>query len=110
MRKDGALFRKPLGMFFLLLQERFRYKKRKIGVNVSGRLEHIVQSALHLFPDRITVRLDHHAAAHGAVLGKTGTLDDLVVPLGIVFRTFWKGFTHIVALLVALSLNCKNKN
>src|SRR5438309_2282900 len=102
MRYNSALFCKPLGMFLLFLEERFRYKQRKIGVDMASRLEHIVQRPLHFFPDRITIGLYDHTAAHGAVFSQTRSLDDLVVPLGIIFRTFRKGFAHIVALSFTL--------
>ena len=59
--------------------------KRKIGVLVSSILEHLVQHALHVFPQRIAPRLDHHAAAHRRVLRQIGPLDDLLIPLRIIF-------------------------
>ncbi len=45
-------------------------------------LEHPVELALHVFPDAVAPRLDDHAAAHVAVFGEVGGLDDLLVPLG----------------------------
>src|SRR6185503_6863520 len=95
MRDDSAFLGKTLGMLLFFFEKRFRYKKREVSVLMACRLEHIVQCTLHLFPDRVTIRFDHHTAAHGAVLGQTGAFHDLVVPLGIILRSFWKGFAHI---------------
>jgi len=35
-----------------------------------------------------------YVPGYGPVLGQAGTFDDLVIPLGIVFRSFWKSFRH----------------
>jgi hypothetical protein len=56
----------------------------KVRVLMPGRLEHVVECPLHVFPQRIAPRLDHHAAAHGRVLGEIRRPDDLLVPLGVV--------------------------
>ena len=74
MGDDGAFLGKALGVLLFLFEKRFGDEKREVGVLVPGRLEHIVQGPLHLFPDRIAVRLDDHAAADGGVLGQVGPL------------------------------------
>ena len=68
-----------------LLQEAHRNEQREVGVLVPGLLEHRVEPPLHVLPDRVAPRLDDHAAADVGVLGQVGRLDDLLVPLGIVF-------------------------
>ena len=94
MRDHSAFFGEALRMLFFFLQERFRHEERKVGILMPGRLEHIVQGSLHLFPDRKAVRLDHHAAANGRILGEVRAFHDLVVPLGVVLRPLWKCFRH----------------
>src|SRR5215467_1484998 len=94
MRDNGAFFGKTFGVFLFFFEEGFRHEEREVSVLMTRRLEHVVQRSLHLFPYRKTIRLDHHAAANGRVFRQAGPLNDLVVPLGIVFRTLWKGFTH----------------
>ena len=56
----------------------------KYAFSCPGRLEHPVELALDVLPDRVAPRLDDHAAADGRVLGQVGGPDDLLVPLGIV--------------------------
>jgi hypothetical protein len=62
-------------------------EEREIGVDMAGGLEHVVQSALHLLPDGVAMRLDHHAAAHIAVLGQVGLQHQVIVPLRVVHVT-----------------------
>ena len=76
---------KPSTCSRLLLQEAQRDEQREVGVLVPGGLEHRVEPPLDVLPDRVAPRLDHHAAADVGVLGQVGRLDDLLIPLGIVF-------------------------
>jgi len=62
---DGALLGKALDVLGLAAQERFGDEERKIGVDVAGGLEHVVELTLYLFPDGVAVGLDDHASAHG---------------------------------------------
>jgi hypothetical protein len=48
-------------------------------------LEQAIEPALHLFPESIAIWLDDHAAADGGVFRETGILNDIEIPLGIVF-------------------------
>ena len=59
----------------------------EIGVLHACFLEHFVQHALHLFPNCIAVRLDYHTATHCRLFGQIRLNHDVVVPLGIVFRS-----------------------
>jgi hypothetical protein len=80
-----ALLGEALDVRRLLLEERQRDEQREVRVDVAGVLEHAVEDPLHVLPQRVAPRLDHHAAAHRRVLGQVGGLDDLLVPLGVVF-------------------------
>ena len=95
MRDNGAFLGKAFRVFLFFFEKRFGNEQGKVRINMPGRFEHIVERPLHLFPDRVTVRLDDHAAADGRILSEVSTLDDLVVPLGIVLRSCWKPFCHI---------------
>ena len=98
VRDDGALLREPLDVRGLLLQERQRNEQREIRVLVARRLEHVVERALHVLPERVAPGADDHAAAHGRVLGEIGAGNDLLVPLGVVLaarrRDGGPGFVH----------------
>jgi hypothetical protein len=48
-------------------------------------LKHVIELALHPFPDAKTVGFDDHATAYGAVGGQIGVFDDVEVPLTVVF-------------------------
>jgi hypothetical protein len=43
-----------------------------VRVLVSSGLDAFIELALDRFPDRVAVRLDHHRAANGRVLGESG--------------------------------------
>ena len=64
----------------LLLQVRLRDEQREVHVLVTGALDHVVERALDVLPQRKAVRTDDHAAAYGRVVGKLGTTDDVRVP------------------------------
>ncbi len=85
VRDDRALLREPFDVLGFLLEERLRDEQREVGVLVARGLEHAVEHALDVFPDRVAPRLDHHAAAHRRRLCEIGGADHLLVPLGVVF-------------------------
>ena len=62
----------------------------KVSVLVTGFLEHPVKCGLHVLPYRVPPRLDHHTAADWRHLRQIGGLDDLLIPLGIVFFASWR--------------------
>ena len=74
------LGREALDVLGFLVQEALGDEQREVGVHVPGRLEHVVERALHPLPDAVAVRADDHAAAHGRVVGQLGAQDDFVVP------------------------------
>lgn len=66
---------------------------------MSGRLKHIVELPLHLFPYCISIRLYYHTAAHGRLFGEVGLYDQIVIPLRIIFAPFgqlFQFFCHIL--------------
>src|ERR1043166_1967532 len=109
MRNHRAFFCEPFGVLFLFFKKRFLDKKREVSIHVSRRLEHVIQSPLHLFPDRKTVRLYHHTATNGGVFCQIGAFDDLVIPLGIIFRSFWKSLAHMKCLATEYTENTEIK-
>ena len=82
---DRALLREALHVFGLLLQEGLGDEQREVGIAVARLLEHGVEVALDVLPDRVAPRLDDHAPTDGRVLGEVGGADDLLVPLRVVF-------------------------
>ena len=103
MRHHRALLGEALYVVGLLAEKRLGYEQREIGVLVTGILEHLVERPLHFLPDRIAVRLDDHAAAHGRILGQAGLHDQIVIPLGVVFlprSQFLELLCHILSILV----------
>ena len=94
MGNHRALLGETRHMFGLAAEERFRDEEREVCVLHACRLEHIVQDALHLFPDCISVRLDHHASAHGALFCQIGLDNQIVIPLRIILGTLRNLFCH----------------
>ena len=74
-------------MLGLAAEEALGDEEREIGVLHAGFLEHAVQHALHFFPYRIAVGLDYHTAANGRLFGQIRFYHDVIIPLGIVFRS-----------------------
>jgi hypothetical protein len=64
---------------------RQRNEQREIAVLDARFLDARVHQLLDAFPDAVTPRLDHHAAAHAGFLGKLGLGDHRLIPLGEVF-------------------------
>ena len=85
VRDDGALLREALDVLGLFFEEALGDEQRKVRVLVAGVLEHAVERALDVLPDRVAPRLDHHAAADVGILGEVGALHDLLVPLRVIF-------------------------
>ena len=81
----GTLFGESLDVLRLLLQVAHGDKEGEIGVLVAGFLEHAVEHGLHIFPESVTPRFDHHAASDAwRGFGQVGGLDHLLVPLRVV--------------------------
>ena len=77
-----ALLGKSFHVLGLFLEEAERDEEGKVGVDVTRRLEHRVELALHIFPDPPAPRLDDHAAADVGIFGQVGSFDHMLIPLG----------------------------
>ena len=82
---DGTFLGEAIDVRGFLLNVANRNEEREVGVHMAGLLEHRVEVALDVLPEGVAPRLDDHAAADGAILGQVGVLDDLEVPLRVVF-------------------------
>ena len=72
---DGELGRESLDVLRLLVEEGLGNEDGEVGVLVARLLEHAVEGRLDVLPERVAVRLDHHAAADRRVLGELAGLD-----------------------------------
>ena len=63
VRHHRAFLGEALHVRRFLLEITQRNEERKIRVPMSGRLEHGIELALHVFPNAVAPRTDHHAAA-----------------------------------------------
>ena len=84
VRHHGALLGESGHVLCFFAEEGFRNEEGEICVLYSGFLKGFVQDGLHLFPDGIAVRLDHHAAADGGLFGQICLDYYVVIPLGII--------------------------
>ena len=85
MRNDRAFLGEAFHVFGFFCEITQRNKQREIGVAMSGGVKHRVELALHVFPDPVAPRPNHHAAAHVGRLGHFGRADDLLIPLRKIF-------------------------
>ena len=72
MGDHRAFLGEALDVLGFLFEEAQRDEEREVGVLVAGGLEHAVQHALDVLPERVAPGLDDHAAAHGRGLGQVG--------------------------------------
>ena len=99
MSHYGTFLCKTLDMFSLTAEVRLWDKQWEVGILHTSLLEHSVKHALHLFPDSIAVRLDHHTATHSRLLCEVGLYNQVVIPLRVVLGTaghFFQFFCHIL--------------
>ena len=94
VRDDRAFLGEPFRHVLFLGQETHGDEEGEIGVDVALLLEEAVEPPLHLFPDRVAVGLDDHAAADVRVVGQAGVPDDVQVPLGVVDFAGGDDFGH----------------
>jgi hypothetical protein len=85
-RHPGAFGGETLDVVRFLLQEALRNEEGKVGVLVAEGLDPSVGLGLKIFPDRVSIRADDHAALDRAVVGKLGLEDNIEIPLGKVHR------------------------
>ena len=90
VRDDCAFLREAFDMFCFLLKIRERNEQWEVGVLVARDLEHAIKHALDIFPERITPRLNDHAAAHIAGLCEFGCAHHLLIPLGVILLASWR--------------------
>ena len=96
MRDHCHFLGEAFDMLSLALEIRQRDEDREIGVFMPGRLDPVVEQALHPLPDAEAPRADHHAAAHARFLGHFGGTDDILVPgREIVFAPGVQGMADI---------------
>ena len=65
MRDHGTFLGKTFDVLCFFFQETHGNKQRKVSILMTSVLEHLVEDALHIFPNRIAPWLDDHAASHG---------------------------------------------
>ena len=104
MRHYGAFLGEPFYVGGFLTEEGFRDEDGEIGVLVAGFLEHVVQLPLHPFPDAEAIGFDDHTAPYGGVLGQVGVLDDIEVPLGVIFVSGGNGTGHIMNYCLCINV------
>ena len=78
---------KPLDVLSFLLKKAHGDEQGEISILVPCRLEHVIQRPLHILPQSITPRLDHHTASDRTVFGQVRGADHLLVPFRVVLST-----------------------
>ena len=81
----GAFFGEAFDVFGFFREITQRNKKRKIGVAMAGRAKHRIELALHVFPDPVAPRTNHHATAHVRGLSQFGGANHLLIPFRKIF-------------------------
>ena len=84
MGNHSTFLGKALGMPLFFLEKGFGNKQRKIGIDMAGVLEHLVQYIPHVLPKGIAVGLYYHAAPHSRIVCQPTLQDQFIVPLRVV--------------------------
>ena len=85
MRDHGAFFGEAFDVFGLFGEITQRNKKREISVAMAGRAKHCIELALHVFPNPIAPRTNHHTTAHVRGLSQFGCANHLLIPFRKIF-------------------------
>ncbi|MNL39106.1 hypothetical protein D3C87_1613640 [compost metagenome] len=85
MSHDRTFFGEALNVFGFFFQEAKWDQKREIGIYVACIFEHAIKDGLHVFPNSVAPRFNHHATTNWRVFRHVSGGDDLLVPLWIVF-------------------------
>src|SRR5438105_12724200 len=85
MRDDGAFLGEAFNVFGFLREITQRNEKREISVAMASSAKHSVELTLHVFPNPVTPRANHHATAHVRWLGQFRRADDLLIPFRKIF-------------------------
>ena len=94
MGDHGALLGKACHVLRFPAEEALGDEEGEVRILNTRCLEHVVQDALHLFPDGVSVGLDNHASAYGGLLCQIGLYNQVIVPLGVVLFPFCYLFCH----------------
>ena len=94
----GHLRGKAFHMILLLLEQTLRDKNGHVYVLNSGRLKPAVQLCLDILPDRVAVRLDHHASLYARVIAELCFFYHIRVPLGEIHVHGCDGFYQFLVL------------
>ena len=99
VRHNGTLLCKAFDMLCLTGEEALGDEQGEVGILHASLLEHIVEGALHLLPDCVTVGLDDHTTANITLLSQVGFHHQFIVPFAIVLTPFCEEiqfFCHII--------------
>ncbi len=77
----GTFFGKAFDVLSLTTKERLGYEQREVGILHAGLLEHFVKSALHLFPDGVTIGLYYHTSSYSRLFCEVSLNHEIVIPL-----------------------------
>src|SRR5438309_817019 len=72
-------------MLGFLLKKTLGYEEGEICILMTCFLEHAIERLLHLFPNRIAVWPDDHAALHWGIVRQFRCGNDVGIPPGVVF-------------------------
>ncbi|MPM05252.1 hypothetical protein SDC9_51540 [bioreactor metagenome] len=88
MGNHGALGSKSFHVLRFLFKEGVGNEEGKIGVHMAGFFKCFIEMMLDRFPQGVSRRADDHAAPHRGVVGEFRRLDDVEIPLGVVFSSW----------------------
>src|SRR5206468_7973327 len=80
-----AFLGEALHVFRLFREITQRNKKREVSVAMASRAKHAVKLTLHVFPNSVTPRTNHHATAYVRGLGQFRCANHLLIPFRKVF-------------------------
>ena len=79
-----TFFGKAVDVLRFFFEEALGNEQGEIRIAVTGFFEPSIQITLNVLPDGVPPWLDHHASPDRRGLGQISSLDNLLVPLGVV--------------------------
>src|SRR5207245_11099500 len=85
VRDDSAFLGEAFNVFCFPREVTQRNKKREVSVAMTSGAEHRVELTLHVFPNSVSPRTNHHATPYVRGLGQFRGANHLLIPFRKVF-------------------------
>ncbi len=90
MRDNGAFLGEALDMLGFPGEVTQRNKQGEVRITMPSGAKHPVELALHVLPNAVAPRANHHATAYIRRLSQFRSANDLLIPFRKIFVSAWR--------------------